>query len=71
MCKIGCPITLGEYNKIKESESNNLEVASLETISLLWSNPYNQLDSSIFTNLHNLKELYISCSEQDKENGLQ
>lgn len=39
----------------------------LETISLLWSNPYNQLDSSIFTNFHNLKELYISCSEQDKE----
>ena len=34
MSKIGCPITLGEYNKIKENESNNLEVASLETISL-------------------------------------
>lgn len=34
MCKIGCPITLGEYNKIKENVSNNLEVASLETISL-------------------------------------
>ena len=34
MSKIGCPITLGEYNKIKENESKDLQVAILETISL-------------------------------------
>lgn len=32
MEKIGCPITLGEYNRIKES--NELQVATSETISL-------------------------------------
>ena len=32
MSKIECPITLGEYNKIKESEE--LEIATIESISL-------------------------------------
>lgn len=66
-----------KYQKLKSLSLENCTINNinyisnflyLEIVSLLWSNLYNQLDINIFTNLHNLKELYISCSDQDKEN---
>lgn len=43
MSKIECPITLGEYNKIKENESKELEVPSLKTISVFDLDDYKNL----------------------------
>ena len=78
MSKIGCPITLGEYNKIKESESNNLEVASLETIkkmitedseiiTLLYGE--NSSDELIQSLVDQLEELYPEIEVETHEGG--
>lgn len=69
MSKIGCPITLGEYNKIMEQEKKFLDLQSIigldfeEFIKSMKTHP-NSLDSYIITSVLNDGRILEFCTSR-------